>query len=89
MENNIYMKKLKTYDVEVNIWPGLKTIVTIHHLYVCVCVCASYMSPYSNNVYIHVDIYLNIYIYAYILGVGNGTPLQYSCLETPMDGGAW
>ena len=23
------------------------------------------------------------------LGEGNGTPLQYSCLETPMDGGAW
>ena len=22
-------------------------------------------------------------------GEGNGTPLQYSCLETPMDGGAW
>ena len=22
-------------------------------------------------------------------GQGNGTPLQYSCLETPMDGGAW
>ena len=21
--------------------------------------------------------------------VGNGTPLQYSCLENPMDGGAW
>ena len=20
---------------------------------------------------------------------GDGTPLQYSCLETPMDGGAW
>ena len=20
---------------------------------------------------------------------GNGTPLQYSCLEKPMDGGAW
>ena len=20
---------------------------------------------------------------------GNGTPLQYSCLENPMDGGAW
>ena len=55
----------------------------------CVCVCVSYMSPYSNNVYTHVDIYLNIYIYAYILGAGNGTPLQYSCLETPMDGGAW
>ena len=22
-------------------------------------------------------------------GEGNGTPLQYSCLATPMDGGAW
>ena len=21
--------------------------------------------------------------------MGNGTPLQYSCLENPMDGGAW
>ena len=24
-----------------------------------------------------------------MLGEGNGTPLQYSCLENPMDGGAW
>ena len=24
-----------------------------------------------------------------IWGEGNGTPLRYSCLETPMDGGAW
>ena len=23
------------------------------------------------------------------LGEGNGTPLQYSCLENPRDGGAW
>ena len=22
-------------------------------------------------------------------GEGSGTPLQYSCLENPMDGGAW
>ena len=22
-------------------------------------------------------------------GEGNGTPIQYSCLENPMDGGAW
>ena len=31
-------------------------------------------------------------IYKYLLstcGEGNGTPLQYSCLENPMDGGAW
>ena len=25
----------------------------------------------------------------YIPGEGNGNPLQYSCLENPMDGGAW
>ena len=29
-------------------------------------------------------VYINIYS-----GEGNGTPLQYSCLENPMDGGAW
>ena len=23
------------------------------------------------------------------IGEGNGTPLQYSCLKNPMDGGAW
>ena len=23
------------------------------------------------------------------IGEGNGTPLQYSCLEDPMDGQAW
>ena len=26
---------------------------------------------------------------SHFLGEGNGTPLQYSCLENPMDGGAW
>ena len=26
---------------------------------------------------------------AFFTGEGNGTPLQYSCLENPMDGGAW
>ena len=24
-----------------------------------------------------------------VIREGNGTPLQYSCLENPMDGGAW
>ena len=24
-----------------------------------------------------------------LVGEGNDTPLQYSCLENPMDGGAW
>ena len=32
------------------------------------------------------DIYTLLYLKC---GEGNGTPLQYSCLENPMDGGAW
>ena len=28
-------------------------------------------------------------IYAPNIGEGNGTPLQYFCLENSMDGGAW
>ena len=32
----------------------------------------------------------HIYVLVYYTGgEGNGTPLQYSCLENPMDGGAW
>ena len=30
-----------------------------------------------------------IQILVHLIGPGNGTPLQYSCLENPMDGGAW
>ena len=29
---------------------------------------------------------MGVYIF---IGEGDGTPLQYSCLENPMDGGAW
>ena len=25
----------------------------------------------------------------HVVGEGNGTALQYSCLENPIDGGAW
>ena len=32
---------------------------------------------------------LHITVYSILFGEGNGTPLQYSCLENPMDGGAW
>ena len=35
------------------------------------------------------DKLLSRVLYLVRLGEGNGTPLQYSCLENPMDGGAW
>ena len=37
--------------------------------------------------YIFQNMYLTI-LSAYV-GEGNGTPLQYSSLENPIDGGAW
>ena len=58
---------------------------------------SSFGRIYIENIYIyppmtiHVkDAYevLAIYIYIYIRE-GNGTPLQHSCLENLMDGGAW
>ena len=33
-----------------------------------------------------ISIFIHLVIYQ---GEGNDTPLQYSCLENPMDGGAW
>ena len=44
------------------------------------------LSNSSSNFYTS---YLFENLYTHFLGEGNGTPLQYSCLENPMDGGAW
>ena len=30
-----------------------------------------------------------LYLFSIFYGEGNGNPLQYSCLENPMDGEAW
>ena len=35
---------------------------------------------------VHINLFLSISTYS---GEGNGTTLQYSCLENPTDGGAW
>ena len=32
---------------------------------------------------------VKLQLYSVTSGGGNGTSLQYSCLENPMDGGAW
>ena len=54
-----------------------------------------YIFPYYFPLwFIHIYIWLNGYRYiysflCYTIGEGNGTPLQYSCLENPMDRGAW
>ena len=38
--------------------------------------------------FLHGELVIKRVLY-HCLGEGNGTPLQYSCLENPMDGGAW
>ena len=38
-------------------------------------------------IFSHSEGLLILYIVSY--GEDNGTPLQYSCLENPMDGGGW
>ena len=50
----------------------------------CVCV-------YSFSDSFHLQViteYFLEFLY-YTVGEGDGTPLQYSCLENPMAGGAW
>ena len=40
------------------------------------------------RIYVHRNV-LKLYSDSCYIGEGNGTPLQYSCLENPMDGGIW
>ena len=53
------------------------------------------MYVYTTSLYIHLlmdgdaaSILTIVNNAAMDIGEGNGTPLQYSCLENPMDGGA-
>ena len=61
-------------------YPGVMIILQVHrsdHFVV--------VSSLSSDVQ-----YLFFYIGSSLsIREGNGTPLQYSCLENPMDGGAW
>ena len=50
------------------------------------------VSPLLSHIQGHRFHLSKFHIYALLYctgGEGNGTPLQYSCLENPMDGGAW
>ena len=49
----------------------------------CLSVIYNYAFTFLHFILIHLE-FIPVYH-----GEGNGTPLQYSCLENPMDGGAW
>ena len=46
------------------------------------------VSPYFHQT-LELSVFLILASLVSIYGEGNGTPLQYSCLENPMDRGAW
>ena len=50
---------------------------------------AQKMSPSNSQLFPFILLSFNTRGFYYIFREGNGTPLQYSCLENPMDGGAW
>ena len=56
-------------------------------LYIFICI--SGLVDLSNETLMVLVIFWFCILLESFLGEGNGTPLQYSCLENPMDGGAW
>ena len=48
----------------------------------------AYWVQHFNSI-IFVSFIVPLYTFSMFNGEGNGNPLQYSCLENPMDGGAW
>ena len=49
----------------------------------------SLFHPYPREYMLSEDKGFLLFTTALPIGEGNGTPLQYSCLENPMDGGVW
>ena len=41
------------------------------------------------KLHVHLFNYPVMLLLGMCVGEGSGTPLQYSCMENPMDGGAW
>ena len=46
------------------------------------------MLCHTKTEFLRVTIKICHFVYS-LIGEGNDTPLQYFCLENPMDGGAW
>ena len=76
IQNNILANVYRSYYV-----PG--TILYVLHVFIFLQMCIS-------NPYISPELQTNISnCLLNRFGKGNGTPLQYSCLENAMDRGAW
>ena len=48
-----------------------------------------FQGPLGSQGSLQGNLFLTLVKRSYFFRKGNGTPLQYSCLENPIDGGAW
>ena len=62
--------------------------VTFLYIFVNILISGLLDDSYSNMCTVVCNHDFDLY-FKYDYGEGNGIPLQYSCLENPMDGGAW
>ena len=84
--NSFYIRKWKG-ELPSKWYPEHLSLIILHSLVqgcvsvsVCVCVCLCCWCWAISSVW---------WLLCFIFGEGNGTPLQYSRLENPMEGGAW
>ena len=73
---------LNTHTHTQNILKLLSTFIPL------VVVMALWMCATTKLIKMHILKVCNLFYIKYT-GEGSGSPLQYSCLENPMDGGAW
>ena len=57
-------------------------------LLLCIKILLPVASSLAFSLYSNTNLSIKLSLITFF-GEGNGTPLQYSCLENPMDGGAW
>ena len=73
--HGIFQTKVLEWDA-IALWDEYTCVSLSLHIYI------------YTQTHTHTIIYIYIHVYVFV-GEGDGTPLQYACLENPMDGGAW
>ena len=79
--------KIGVADMSIIFEDGQETVITVH-------LCKKNLEMGMRRLLVlYLSVVFEISSYLHVLfisfGEGNGTPLQYSCLKNPMDGGAW
>ena len=67
------------------LWPSAFFIVQLSHPYMT----TGKTIALTRRTFVDKVMSLLFNMLSRLVGEGNGTPLQYCCLENPMDGGAW